>query len=211
MTPRGLFEPTVMYFGLCNSPGTFSRMMAALFRDMLIKHKCIVYMDDIIFLGKTLEELKKNTLEGLKILNDAELYIKESKCYWEVTEVPILGHIVGHGTTRMEPSKTAVISEWKPPTSKKEVQKFIGFCNFYRRYIKNFSKIARPITKLTGNVPFTWNKEQQDTFIQLKDAILSPNVISLPKEDGIFRVEVDASGYALGGTLLQKQDGNGKL
>src|SRR6266568_3679373 len=103
LTLRGLFEPTVMYFGLCNSPGTFSRMMAALFRDMITQKKCVVYMDDIVFIGKTLKELEKVTLEGLKILDKAELYIKEPKCYWEVKEVPILGHIVGHGTTRMEP------------------------------------------------------------------------------------------------------------
>ncbi len=129
--PRGLFEPTVMYFGLCNSPGTFSRMMAALFRDMIAQKKCVIYMDDIVFIGKTLKELERYTLEGLKILDEAELYIKEPKCYWEVKEVPILGHIVGHGTTKMEPSKTAAISNWEPPKLKKEVQKFIGFCNFY--------------------------------------------------------------------------------
>jgi hypothetical protein len=163
-------------------------------------------MDDIIFIGRTLEELKCNTLEGLEILDRVELYIKEPKCYWEVQEVPVLGHIVGHGTTRMEPSKMSVISEWKAPTTKKEVQKFIGFCNFYRRYIKNFSTIARPITRLTGNVVFRWTKDEVKAFKNLKDAILSPNVISLPDKDGLFRVEVDASGYAIGGTLSQLQE-----
>ena len=167
-------------------------------------------MDDIVFIGKTLEELKDNTLEGLQILDETELYIKEPKCYWEVQEVPILGHIVGNGTTRMEPSKMKVIKDWRTPTSKKEVQKFIGFCNFYRRYIKNFSNIARPITKLTGNIQFNWTKDEEDAFIKLKEAILSDNVMSLPRTDGLFRMEVDASGYAIGGTLSQLQDGKWK-
>src|SRR6266705_4702944 len=90
-TPRGLFEPTVMYFGLCNSPGTFSQMMASLFKDMIAQKKCVIYMDDIVFIGKTLKELERNTLEGIKILDKHELYVMESKCYWEVEEVPILG------------------------------------------------------------------------------------------------------------------------
>jgi hypothetical protein len=97
LTPRGLFEPTVMYFGLCNSPGTFMRMMATIFRDMIRTGKCAIYMDNIVFCGKTKEELRANTLEGLRILETHNLYVKESKCYWEVEEVPVLGHIVGHG------------------------------------------------------------------------------------------------------------------
>jgi hypothetical protein len=210
LTPLGLYEPTVMYFGLCNSPATFSRMMAVLFREMIRQRKCVIYMDDIVFIGKTLQELKANTLEGLAILDKAELYIKEPKCYWEVEEVPILGHIVGKGITRMEPAKTQVIKDWKAPTNKKEVQKFIGFCNFYRRYVRNFSKIARPITKLTGDVAFVWTQEEQKAFEQLKEAILSPDVISLPQPDGLFRMEVDASGYAIGGVLSQLQDGKWK-
>ena len=181
--------------------------MAALFRDMIAKRQCVVYMDDIVFMGKTLEELRHNTLKGLRILDRMELYIKEPKCYWEVQEVPILGHIVGHGTTRMEPSKTRVIKDWKPPKTKKEVQKFIGFLNFYRRYIKHFSNVARPITQLTGDVQFNWTTKQQKSFEELKKRMMSPDVIKLPRPDGKFRVEVDASGYALGGVLSQHQDG----
>jgi hypothetical protein len=86
-----------MYFGLCNSPGTFMRMMATIFRDMICTGKCTIYMDNIVFCGKTKEELHTNTLEGLRILETHDLYVKESKCYWEVEEVPVLGHIIGHG------------------------------------------------------------------------------------------------------------------
>ena len=146
LTPRGLFEPTVMYFGLCNSPGTFMRMMATIFRDMIRAGKCAIYMDDIVFCGTTKEELRRNTLEGLRILEKHDLYVKESKCYWEVEEVPVLGHIVGHGRTRMEKTKIKTILEWRTPKSKNDVHVWNGFCNFYRRYIKGYSSIAKPLT-----------------------------------------------------------------
>ena len=89
-------------------------------------------MDDLIFKGKTKEELRKNTLEGLEILSKHDLYIKESKCYWEVEEVPVLGHIVGKGRLQMEATKVKTILEWETPKNRKDVQKFNGFCNFYR-------------------------------------------------------------------------------
>jgi len=163
-------------------------------------------MDDIVFIGKTKAELERNTLEGIKILDKHELYVKESKCYWEVEEVPILGHIVGNNVTRMEPSKTKVIKGWQAPKNKKEIQKFNGFCNFYRRYIKDYSKVMKPLTKLMGEAPFEWGSEQEKAFQTMKEIVLSDKVIALPRPDGKFRMEVDASGYALGGVLSQFQD-----
>ena len=99
---------------------------------MLIEQKCILYMDNIVFLRKTKAELERNTLEGIKILDKHELYVKESKCYWEVEEVPILGHIIGNNMTRMEPSKTKVIKGWQMLKNKKDIQKFNRFCNLYQ-------------------------------------------------------------------------------
>ena len=97
LTSKGLFELTVMYFGLCNSPGTFMCMMQMLLCDMIHQHKCTIYMDNLIFKGKTKEELHQTMIGGLKILEKNDLYIKESRCYWEVDKVPVLGHIVGKG------------------------------------------------------------------------------------------------------------------
>lgn len=146
LTPQGLFERTVMYFGLCNSPGTFMRMMATIFRDMIRAGKCAIYMDDIVFCGKTKEELRANTLEGLHTLEKHDLYVKESKCYWEVEEVPVLGHIVGHGRKRMEKTKVKTILEWRTPKSKNDIHVWNGFCDFYHQYIKGYSSIAKPLT-----------------------------------------------------------------
>ena len=204
LTPRGLFEPTVMYFGLCNSPGTFMRMMATIFRDMIRDRKCVVYMDDIIFCGRDKDELRRNTIEGLRILEEHDLYVKESKCYWEVQEVPILGHIVGHGRTRMEKGKVQVILDWKTPANKNDVHVFNGFCNFYRRYVPAYSIVAKPLTRLLGNVPFEWSTTEQRAFDGLKVLIASEQVVAQPLPEGQYRVEVDASGQGLGGVLSQK-------
>ena len=139
-----------MYFGLCNSPGMFMHMMQMLFCDMICQCKCTIYMDDLIFKGKTKEELHQNTIEGLKILEKNNLYIKESKWYWEVNEVPVLRHIVGKGRLCMEATKVKTILDWETPKNRKDVQKFNGFCNFYCRYVRGYSKVAHPIMHLMG-------------------------------------------------------------
>ena len=206
LTPRGLFEPKVMFFGLCNSPGTFSRMMASLFRDQIRRRIFIVYMDDIIVTGSTKQELEKNTQEILKVLSDNKLYIKESKCLWEVQECPILGYVVGNGKIQMEEEKIEAIKNWKTPRSKKEIQKFLGFANFYRQFVKDYSKITKPLTSLTGSTPFEWGQAQQGAFEGLIERITSKPVLALPQPKGQFRVKTDASGYAIGAVLSQKQD-----
>ena len=125
--------------------------------------------------------------------------------------MPILGHIVGNGQVCMEPNKMGIINGWLLPKNKKEVQKFNGFGNFYQRYIKGYSSIAKPITRLTGDVEFKWTEEEQKAFETLKKKIKESKGITLLKENGKFRVEVDASGYALGGVLSQQQEGKWKI
>ncbi len=107
----------------------------------------------------------------------------------------------------MDPAKTAAISDWPVPKTKKDVQSFLGFCNFYRRFILNYSKIAKPLHSLTGNTEWTWTTDQQTAFEQLILAITSKPVLKLPKRHGQFRIEADSSNYALGAVLSQLQDG----
>ena len=161
-------------------------------------------MDDIIFCGKDKAELQKHMIEGLRILEEHDLYIKELKCYWEVTEVPVLGHIVGLGHTRMERTKVQAILDWKTLMNKNDVHVFNGFCNFYRRYVPANLKVAKPLTQLLGNVPFEWGPTEQRAFEGLKALIASEQVVTQPLADGPFRVEVDASSQGLGGVLSQK-------
>jgi transposase InsO family protein len=208
LTNEGLFEPTVMFFGLSNSPGTFQRMMACLFRDLLQEGVVVNYMDDFAVPAKSLEELEERTIRVFKVMERHNLYLKPSKCIFNATEIPLLGVIVGNGQVRMEQEKIKAVKEWKEPTNVKGIEKFIGFANFYRRFIKDFSKIAAPLNRLKGkDIAWEWGSDQQKAFDELKRRITSEPVLTLPRSNGKFRMEVDASGYAIGGVLQQEQDG----
>ena len=161
-------------------------MMSTIFRDMICDQKCTIYMDDIIFCGKDQDELRCHTTKGLKILEEHELYVKESKCYWEVEEVPVLGHIVGHGHTQMEKLKVQAILNWKTLQNKNNVHVWNSFCNFYWRYIPAYSKVTRPLTRLLGNVPFEWGPMEQRAFEGLKALIASKQVVAQPLPNGPF-------------------------
>ena len=125
-------------------------------------------------------------------------------------EIPILGVIVGKGQVQMETDKVKAVKKWKTPTKIKEVESFLGFANFYKQFIKNFSHIARPLNELKGKKEWKWEEEQQRAFDELKDKITSQPVLVLPKREGKFRVETDTSGHAIRGVLLQEQDSKQK-
>ena len=121
-------------------------------------------------------------------------------------EIPILGVIVGKGQVQMETDKVKAAKEWKTPTKIKEVESFLGFANFYRQFIKNFSHMARPLNELKEKKEWKWEEEQQRAFDELKDKITSQPVLALPKREGKFQVETDTSEHAIGGVLSQEQD-----
>ncbi|VDC04290.1 unnamed protein product [Peniophora sp. CBMAI 1063] len=200
----GLFEPTVMFFGLTNSPATFQAMMNELFRDLIHEGVAVVYLDNILIFTKTLEEHCRVTHEVLRILRENKLYLKPEKCEFEQTKIQYLGMIVEEGHVRMDPAKVKAVAKWAVPMRKKELQSFLGFCNFYRRFIKDFSHIARPLHRLTGDVPWEWGVEQQLAFEELKLRITSEPVLVIPVGDSPFRVEADASDFAMGAVLSQK-------
>jgi len=132
LTNKGLFEPQVMYFGLCNSPGTFQRMMNSIFRELLHEGVLANYMDDFIIPAKTMEELEERTIRFLKIAEKHNLCFKRSKCNFNIEEIPILGVIVGKGQIKMEQEKIKAVKEWKTPEKVKDMESFLGFANFYR-------------------------------------------------------------------------------
>ncbi|VDC04529.1 unnamed protein product [Peniophora sp. CBMAI 1063] len=192
-TNRGLFEPLVMFFGLTNSPATFQAMMNTLLKDLIEEGHVIVHLDDILIFTESLDEHRRITRQVLQILCDNHLYLKPEKCSFEQSSIEYLGIIVEEGTFRMDPAKVAAIRDWITPTKKKDVQSFIGLCNFYCRFIQDFSKIARLLHDLTKkDAPWHWGSAQQQAFDALKDKIM---------------VEADASDYAVGAVLSQLQDG----
>jgi len=121
-------------------------------------------------------------------------------------EIPILGVIVGKGQVKMEQEKIKAVKEWKTPTRLKDVKSFLGFVNFYQCFIQNFSHTARLLNKLKGKKDWKWEEEHQKAFDELKEKITSQLVLSLPRREGKFRVETDASEHAIGGVLSQEQN-----
>lgn len=207
LTNRGLFEPLVMFFGLSNSPATFQMMMNDVFRDLILRGKVIVYLDDILIFTESIEEHREIVRQVLDILRQNKLTCKLEKCEFETLETEYLGHIISQGVVKMDPAKVAGVVEWPVPTCKKELQSFLGFANFYRRFIAGFAKVAAPLHRLTGSAEWTWGPDQEEAFARLKSTITAAPVLAIPNDNDQFRVQCDASNYAVGAELSQRQHG----
>jgi len=145
---KGLFEPQIMYFRLCNSPGMFQRMMNSIFQELLHEGVLVNYMDNFVIPAKTMEELEERMIRFLKIVEKHNLCIKRSKCDFNMEEIPILGVIVGKGQVKMEQEKIKAVKEWKTPMKVKDVESFLRFANSYQCFIQNFSHTARLLNEL---------------------------------------------------------------
>jgi hypothetical protein len=205
ITNRMEVEPTVMGFGMTNSPATFQSLMNSVFADLIAIGIVAVYMDDILIYTPTLAEHRKIVREVLQRLQDHDLYLKPEKCEFEKQEIEYLGMIIRQGEVCMDPGKVSAVRDWPTPTTLRDVRAFIGFSNFYRRFIKDFSSIARPLHDLTKkDVPWQWHAEQQHAFDTLKEKFCQEPILKVYDPNLETRVEVDASGYATGGILSQK-------
>src|ERR1700759_4919160 len=201
-TNRGLFEPLVMFFGLTNSPATFQTMMNEIFQDLISERVVAIYMDDILIYTKTKEEHDRVTRLVLERLREHKLYLKAKKCEFCKTKVEYLGMIISENSVEMDPTKVAGVRDWPVPTNIKEVQSFLGFANFYHRFIKDFVKIARPMFDVTKkDVPFSWSSACQDAFKGLKLAMTWAPVLLMPDVMKQFRLECDSSDFATGAVL----------
>jgi len=211
----GLFEPTVMYFGLTNSPATFQMMMNYIYRDVILKHKSLgttirVYMDDIgIATCTTLTDHIAAVCDVLQVAQSHDLYFKLEKCLFHAPSMDYLGVILEKGVTRMDLVKIASIDTWPIPKNVMDVRKVVGFFNFYCPFIEGFAHIARPLHQLTcKNQEWRWGKEEQEAFDTLKAQVTAEPVLAHANLKDQFKLEVDASGYAVGAVLLQyKEDG----
>src|SRR6201996_3784894 len=214
-TKRGFYEPVVMYFGMTNSPSMFQNMMNDICKDTIAKHYkkgtiIWVYMDDIGIATSTTEEAHIEAVHDiLDLLEAHDLYLKLEKCTFHSSSLDYLGVIIEKGVIRMDPIKISGIRDWPTPKTVKQVRSFLGFCNFYRPFIRNFATHARPLNKLTRKeAEWTWGTEQQQAFDKLKELVTSEPVLKHPELDKPFELEVDASGYAVGAVLLQRGKDN---
>src|ERR1700723_2684943 len=204
-TNRGLFKPLVMYFGLTNSPATFQMMMNEIFQDLITQGVVSIYLDDILIFMESMEEHNRITHLVLEWLREYKLYLRHDKCEFAQTKIEYLGLIISHGQAEMDPVKIAGVAEWPIPTSKKEVQSFLGFTNFYHRFIEGFSHLARPLFDLTrNNSIWHWTETENTAFDHIRTHVTSAPILMFPDEMRPFRVEADSSDFATGAVLSQQ-------
>ena len=209
MTPEGLFEPTMMFFGLTNSPATFQAMMNELLRDLINTGKVVVFIDDVIVGTETEEGHDELVAEVIKRLEENDLYVKLEKCKWKVREVDFLGVVIGLEGIKMEKKKVKGVLEWPTLKCVKDVQKFLGLANYYRRFIEGFTTVARPLHDLVKkDKKWEWTEKEEKAFKELKERFTKEPVLAAPDIDKKMRMEVDALDYATGGVLLMEcEDG----
>ncbi|GJU78191.1 reverse transcriptase domain-containing protein [Tanacetum coccineum] len=202
-TRYGHFEFTVMPFGLTNAPAIFMDLMNRVCRPYLDKF-VIVFINDILIYFKTQEEHVEHLRLVLELLKKEKLYAKFSKCELWLREVQFLGHVINGNVIHVDPSKIEAVKNWKAPRTPTEVRSFLELDGYYRRFIENFSKIAKSLTILTQkNKTFDWGEEQELAFQTLKDKLCNAPVLALPDGSKDFVVYCDASGIGLGCVLMQ--------
>ncbi|TMD69294.1 MAG: DDE-type integrase/transposase/recombinase [Chloroflexi bacterium] len=209
-TRYGHYEYCVMPFGLTNAPASFQSLINNALREYLDKI-CVVYLDDILIYSKTKKEHKRHVKLILQALKRWNLKIDLDKSQFHKEEVEFLGHIIGVNGIRIDPRKVKAILEWPQPKTLSELQQFLGLANYYRRFIKHYSKRAAPLHRYTNKgVPFIWNEEAEEAFQLLKKAFTEAPVLMIFDPEKEIYMGTDASDYASGAHISQKDD-QGKL
>ncbi len=210
-TPRGHFEYHVLPFGLSNAPAVFQALVNDVLRDMLDQF-IYVYLDDILIFSHSLQEHVQHVRRVLQRLLENGLYVKAEKCVFHAQSVPFLGCIVSVEGMRMDPDKIQAVVDWPTPDSRKALQRFLGFANFYRRFIRSFSQLAAPLTALTSiKTLFRWSSAAAAAFTKLKGCFVSATILIAPDPSRQFVVEVDASEVGVGAILSQRSSSDDKM
>ena len=211
ITKRGHFQFKVMPFGLCNASATFERLMDTVLSGLQWT-TCLVYLDDIIVLGKSFREMMLNLENVFTRLSSAGLKMKAKKCSLFAKEVEYLGHIISEQGVSTDPKKIEAIKTWTEPTSVRELRSFLGLCSYYRRFIQGFATVAKPLTKLTHkNVKVVWTKECQEAFDSLKHHLIQSPILAYPDFGKPFILDTDASDSGVGAVLSQMIDGEERV
>ncbi|GJT26650.1 putative reverse transcriptase domain-containing protein [Tanacetum coccineum] len=204
-TRYGHYEFQVMPFGLTNAPAVFMDLMNRVCKPYLDKF-VIVFIDDILIYSKNKGEHEEHLKLILELLKKEELYAKFSKCEFWIPKVQFLGHVIDSKGIHVDPAKIESIKDWASPKSATEIRQFLGLAGYYRRFIEGFSKIAKPMTKLTQkNVKFDWGEKEEAAFQLIKQKLCSAPILALPKGSENFIVYCDASHKGLGAVLMQNE------
>ena len=204
---RGTYRFPRMPFGLCNAPATFQRLMDTVLMGLNFE-VCLAYLDDIIVFSRDLDSHFERLEILFQRLREAQLKLKPSKCQLLRKQVSFLGYTVSQAGVGTDPDKIAAVRDWPVPQNLRQSRAFVGLCQYYRRFVPNFSGIAAPLHALTKKgARFEWTPACQQAFDQLKEALISADVLALPSEEGMYILDCDASDKAIGAVLSQVQNG----
>ena len=211
----GFFEFNRMPFGLTNAPATFQRLMETCMGDLYLDY-CLIYLDDVVIFSKTYEEHLERLDAVFKRLHAAGLKVNNKKCHFFKHRIKYLGHIVSQDGISTDPDKIEAVKSWPIPKDVKDLQRFLGFVGYYRRFIKNFAKVAQPLHKLLQGsskhtskrrhrspFPFEWGEDQQNSFEKLIELCTSSPVLAYADYSKPFVLHTDASRDGLGAVLYQ--------
>ena len=217
--PLGFYEWNRLPMGLCNSPATYQRLMEDILGDLHLRI-CVIYLDDIIIFSKSYDQHLERLARVLQRLRENGLKLSPKKCKFLMGKVTYVGHVVSSAGVEADSSKTDKIQTWPKPRNAAEVRSFLGFAGYYRKFVKGFAQIARPLydlmpcltkkskkPKKSETPAWIWGERQDQAFQQLKDALTLPPVLGYPDYQLPFELHTDASGKGLGAVLYQEQDG----
>lgn len=207
ITYGGLYEFLVTPFGLSNAPATYQRLMECVLRNLTYKI-CLIYLDDILVYSKTFPEHLNHLRQVFDRLRHANLKLKPSKCKFACNKVHYLGHVVSSEGIAPDEDKISTVKDFPRPHNVKTVRSFLGLANYYRRFVKDFAKIAAPLNQLLRkDHKFVWTAQCEEAFQALKAALISAPILAFPDFSEIFHLYVDASNEGIGATLGQIQNG----
>ena len=214
ITHKGLFEFKVMPYGLTNAPATFQRLLDIVLAGLKWQC-CLVYIDDVIIYSNTFERHLNDLKQVFEALKQANLTLKVSKCHFCRNEIKYLGHIITKDGVKPDPELVSAVKKFPQPRKLKDIQAFLGLTGYYRRFIKNYARVAEPLLKQlrnhknqrNTNYKITWNADCTKAFKTLKQKLISSPIMNTPNFRHPFILELDACAYGLGAVLAQEYDG----
>ena len=202
-THEGHFEFLVMPFGLTNVPSTFQSLMNSIYKPYLRKF-ILVFFDNILVYSLNMEDHLRHLTIALQVLRDNKLYAKQSKCFFSHTSIEYLGHVISSRGVITDPKKITVVTNWPQPTTLKQLHGFFRLTCYYRLFVRNYGRIAKPLTDMLQKDAFQWTNAGIQAFSDLKQAMISTPILVIPYFSKEFVVEIDASGQGIGAVLMQE-------